>query len=152
MATDYCTATDVVDVAVKYKDVTQGFVINVQNISTAQIETLIAEASLETIAQFHPFYKLDVIDGYSPDYPPLIVYTTKIYAAILLYDRFGSANQDIDRAVIDKLYIEYQRCVRNIQGGFVYSVAGDEVTRNLSVMVYQGEDSNFTEVLNGPRH
>lgn len=104
--TKYCTVDDVIELAPTFKKdvlplVSEGTAVRAQNTNTIprdKITITIEEASEMVRSLLHPRYDTDVIDGLSP-FPPVVVYYTKTYAAMLLYEREPGSGEYSEKRV-----------------------------------------------------
>ena len=120
---DYCTPSDVLGVATDYKGDTVGetsesgvtYQPNTNVIAQSEIEAMITEASVMVDSKLTPRYSLTVIQALSP-LPPIVVYLTKTYTAIMLYERIPSVSIDRKNKQIEQLQRsmkEYQTIITN---------------------------------------
>lgn len=155
MGLSYCTAQNVRDTAVKYVNQMEGGGGNtdLQIITTDQIEAMIADASDFVRSILQPRYLPETIDGYDPDFPPVVVTATKVYAAILLYQRFGALNEDADAKAVEALQQQLGQCVRTIGNGLLQTDDGTVVPQTLGVTLYQGVgETSITRALSVSRY
>ena len=148
MSTYYCTVDDVLSVAITFReDVlpesgdTASFRYKTNTISRDDITALILEASDMVRMLYKPRYSITTIDGYDPNFPPIIVHLTKVYTAILMYQRY--ANQDIER---NKGIIEsYNRSMRAysqiIANGALVDTDDERVPTLTDPLILKGADN-----------
>lgn len=144
----YCTVEDVVNTAWKYRDQVEGYQgqeFDNANITESQIETLIAEASNFIRTCLVPRYDVAKINDYSPDFPPIVVSGTKIQAAILLYQRFGSPNIDVDSAAIKALSSSLAQCQRAMLQGTLQDTLGNYIPANYDTLTAAAQDFDTRE-------
>ena len=151
---DYCTVRQVLDVAITFRadvdmskesgDDTVSFLQNSNTIWDGDVEKIITEASEMVRGKLKPRYSIAVIDAYDP-YPPVVVYYTKIYAAILMYERF--ANQSVERnnlliGTLQRSIKEYQTIIVN---GSLVDASGVAVPTVTNPVLLAGADNeDFT--------
>lgn len=153
MGLSYCSVDDLAQTAVKYRQNMAGYGAEGDiTLTTEDLQQFIADASDMVRGYYRPRYTVEVIDSYSPTFPPLIVTATKIQAAILLYERAGAVNADADAAIIARLEKQLKRVKHQIGGGLVLDADSVEVLQDLGVELYQQEGSDrLEELLNEPR-
>lgn len=123
----YCTVDDLRQVAAKYRNQIQGSGKTPTPITTAQAEQLIDDASDQVRAIMQPAYKISIIDGYDPDFPPLIVMLTKLLAGLYLYNRYGAANNSEDIKIRQSLERTITQVRRSIAGRNLVDTLGAKV-------------------------
>lgn len=152
MGTPYCTTTDVANVVGKYRDQIQGFAGQASTVTTAQVETLIDDASDRVRAMIQSRYLVETIDAYS-EVPPLIRMAAKLQAGIYFYERLMSKNIADDSPIINHLKQSLAQVERNIAAGLVQDSFGNYVPTDLGVIVSLGQtDERVTEVFSASRY
>lgn len=153
MSAQYCTTTDVANMVGKYRDQIQGISGQASTVTTAQITTLIADASDRVRTMLQARYLVATIDAYSPTFPPLIVMACKLQAAIYFYDRLMSKNIAADADIVAKLRMDLGQVERNIANGLVQDSNGNFIPTDQGILISLGEtDARVTEVFNAARY
>ena len=147
---DYCTVDDVLNVATDYRGSVEGYTPpsgstmvrpNTKTIAESEVESLITEASVMVDSKLAPRYQLSVIQAIDP-LPPVVVYLTKTYAAIMMYQRYDFGSIEKGKAQIEQLQnpmTEYKRIISN---GSLLDSAGELVPRHTVPSILLGKDNS----------
>jgi|SRR3990172_490951 len=135
----YCTIDDVLSVAQDYKqDVTgESPSFNTETISTTEITAIIDESTIMVQSLLQPRYSRDTINSYGSNFPPVIVYLTKTYSALLLYERYGSQSTEKNWEIIKKLKRTMEEYRRIIANGDLIDADGIKVPTAISPVMKQ---------------
>lgn len=156
---NYCSIDDVLSVAIDFRkdvwpaesapaDINRG--PNTKTIAAAEVTYIIAEASEMVRAWLQPHYSPAVIDAYGADsYPPVVIYLTKAYAAIMMYEQYASTSMDRNDKLIaelDRRMNEYRQIIGN---GALSDADGNLVERQAGPDVQLGRDNDEYQAFNG---
>lgn len=122
----YCSIEDVLSVAVIFRkdvvpligstDNTATYTPNTYTIPREDVEDIIIEASEMVRKILQPRYEISVIDGYDPSYPPVVVFLTKTYSAMIMLERYASQSTDRNNELISTLnrsMLAYKKIITN---------------------------------------
>jgi hypothetical protein len=142
MAT-YCTYTDVLKVAQEFKRkvVGSGHPQNDNTIPAADVTAIAAEASQMVNALLQPRYKVATIEAYTT-YPPVIVYLTAAYSAVLMNERYGASSVDQNKKLIDRYSRSIAEYKAIIQNGALVDSTGAKVPTQVDPVILQ-DTGNF---------
>lgn len=131
----YCTVADVLSVAPSFRtDVSGGsgegatYQPNTRIITSEEVEYLIAEASVVVRGHLKPRYDTAVIDAYGEgNYPPIVVYLTKLIAAQLMHQRYRSIDTENTMGIIVMLDRSVKQYRRHVVNGMLVDRTGERV-------------------------
>lgn len=131
----YCTIDDILGIAQDFKRDVVPLVPDPRNTGTiprADVDAIAVEASDMVNMLLQPRYAIATIEGYSPTFPPVIIYLAATYSAILMHERYGASSVDKNEKLTDRYnrsIIEYKTIIVN---GALVDVAGDRVPVQVS--------------------
>ena len=146
---NYCSVDDVLSIATIFrKDVypesgsdAANFRQNTNTIPIADVEYIIEEASEMVRSALQPRYSSTVIDALSPDFPPVVVYWTKAFSAILMYRRYASQSIERNNELIKVLEKEIETYQQIVVGGNLRDADGNLVTTQVDPELLAGVDN-----------
>lgn len=149
----YCTVADVLSVAIRFKDDVwptdsepddlASHKQKTKTIARGDVELTIEEASEMVRAMIKPQYDSAVIDSYeAAGYPKVIIFLTKTYSAILMFERYAPQSVEANQKLIESLKRSMTAYEQIIVNGALTDQDGNLVERTYAIEVMLGRDND----------
>lgn len=122
----YCTVAQLIEtIQVLQSDINNEF----STIPEPALSSIIDEASVRVDSILQPNYNVSVIQAYTPDFPPSVVYLTRIEACILTLDRFGLISQERNETIVNMVQKEKDFWLKIVAQGLITDIDGNTVAK-----------------------
>ena len=146
---DYCTVSDVLDVAIDLRGDVVGYTdpsgtvrtSNTASIAQSEIEAIIVEATADTRSLLSPRYSIAIIEAFDP-LPSDVVSYCKIVSAIIMYERYSSVDAERTQKQIDLLQKRVNRLRDTVVRGALRDNDGNLIAYAHGTTLQQGKDSD----------